>query len=512
MTQTNKLLLPYLIIVVLASVAYAGIQYYGAVGFPGDGSLRFTEQVAPGTPPSNTVAFYAKSDGLFYGKDDAGTETSFSNVVDTLDATVGAGASTAQAVSMTGANTFGAAGVTTTIAGTSNLTILDGVITSVVTTGTAPFVVASTTLVTNLNADLLDGVQGSLYGLRTDYPDGAQLDGDHVDIDFTPVNYTPDAAPAEAADIDDLAAHLKGIDTALGGVGAQSVTLLDGSEHTDTASQTASRGSIIIGNASSKWDELTVGGATFVLTSDGTDVAWAANDGANVVDTLDATVGAGASTAQAVSMTGANTFGAAGVTTTFTGASINGTHVDGTWTGSVFKGGSGSTSATTFRGSSANTGLYFTNSDTYAHMSASANQIQTWYNNRTSFWKYAEFPSGSGTMQIVPVTVSLQSVSGPTAVATNLIPAYTYYWGVHVRVAATVTGASSWDCGDGSDQDRWGNDLGLAIGTEAKSSTYDYGVSPSGWTGSAISVTLTANTSDFTGGNFVVAAWYVLID
>jgi len=43
-----------------------------------------------------------------------------------------------------------------------------------------------------------------------------EIDGDHLDIDFTPANYTPNTDPAEAADVDDLAAHLKGVDTALG--------------------------------------------------------------------------------------------------------------------------------------------------------------------------------------------------------------------------------------------------------------------------------------------------------
>ena len=42
------------------------------------------------------------------------------------------------------------------------------------------------------------------------------LDGDHLDITFDPSNYTPDATPVEAADADDLVAHLKGIDTAIG--------------------------------------------------------------------------------------------------------------------------------------------------------------------------------------------------------------------------------------------------------------------------------------------------------
>lgn len=55
---------------------------------------------------------------------------------------------------------------------------------------------------------------------EADPEDGAKLDGDHLDIDFTPTNYTPDSSPAEAADVDDLAAHLKGIDNELAIVGA----------------------------------------------------------------------------------------------------------------------------------------------------------------------------------------------------------------------------------------------------------------------------------------------------
>lgn len=39
-----------------------------------DGHLRLNEITAPGTPASSTVAFYAKTDGLFYSKDDAGQE------------------------------------------------------------------------------------------------------------------------------------------------------------------------------------------------------------------------------------------------------------------------------------------------------------------------------------------------------------------------------------------------------------------------------------------------------
>jgi hypothetical protein len=44
-----------------------------------------------------------------------------------------------------------------------------------------------------------------------------EIDGDHLDIDFSPSNYTPATTPAEAANVDDLAAHLYGIDQAVGG-------------------------------------------------------------------------------------------------------------------------------------------------------------------------------------------------------------------------------------------------------------------------------------------------------
>lgn len=50
---------------------------------------------------------------------------------------------------------------------------------------------------------------------KTIDPSANTIDGDVLDITFTPSNYSPDASPAEAADVDDLAAHLKGIDTEL---------------------------------------------------------------------------------------------------------------------------------------------------------------------------------------------------------------------------------------------------------------------------------------------------------
>ena len=42
-------------------------------------NIRLAEASAPSTPASGKVVIYAKTDGLVYGKDDAGTETKLSN-------------------------------------------------------------------------------------------------------------------------------------------------------------------------------------------------------------------------------------------------------------------------------------------------------------------------------------------------------------------------------------------------------------------------------------------------
>ena len=53
------------------------------------GNILLSEGTAPATPAASKVAFYAKVDGLIYGKDDAGTETALSNPA------LGAGVATA---------------------------------------------------------------------------------------------------------------------------------------------------------------------------------------------------------------------------------------------------------------------------------------------------------------------------------------------------------------------------------------------------------------------------------
>lgn len=81
-------------------------------------------------------------------------------------------------------------------------------------------------------------------------------------------------------------------DPALPIAGAQSVALLDGSEHTDTASVTPVRGDTVVVNSSGEYDVVAKGGLNEIPISDGNDWAWGANDGPNVIDTLAATLAA----------------------------------------------------------------------------------------------------------------------------------------------------------------------------------------------------------------------------
>lgn len=58
------------------------------------------------------------------------------------------------------------------------------------------------------------------------------------------------------------------------GNGVAAHAILDGSVHTDSVADAVTRGSIIFGNATPKWDELVKGGADTFLGSDGTDVSY----------------------------------------------------------------------------------------------------------------------------------------------------------------------------------------------------------------------------------------------
>lgn len=110
-------------------------------------------------------------------------------------------------------------------------------------------------------------------------------------------------------------------------------------------------------------------------------------------------------------------------------------------------------------------------------------------------------------LQIKSASQELTALSGASASTTNLVPAGCRVLYVVARVTTTITGATTWDAGDGSDVDRYGAALALASGTtlDEASATAD----PESWSASAQDVTLTANGSNFTGGAVRITAFYL---
>lgn len=106
-----------------------------------------------------------------------------------------------------------------------------------------------------------------------------------------------------------------------------------------------------------------------------------------------------------------------------------------------------------------------------------------------------------GTCTTVAVTLT-----GATTATTNFIPAGATVESVATSTTTTITNATGYTVGDGSDADRWGSVTGTAVGTVTGSTNYT--ADPRWWTNAARAITLTALTADFTGGVVqVMACW-----
>ncbi len=102
-------------------------------------NIRLAEASAPSTPASGKVIIYAKTDGLVYGKDDAGTETQMSNTSVTIGIKTPATTTSGTSVDITSIPTgtkhivLSLYGVSTS--GTSNLIVQIGDAGGIETTG-----------------------------------------------------------------------------------------------------------------------------------------------------------------------------------------------------------------------------------------------------------------------------------------------------------------------------------------------------------------------------------------
>ena len=77
---------------------------------------------------------------------------------------------------------------------------------------------ASNKYVTNSDSRLTDARTPSSHGSTHSRSGSDPIDGDTIDIDWNPTHYTPATTPTEVTDVDELTAHLYGIDQALYGI------------------------------------------------------------------------------------------------------------------------------------------------------------------------------------------------------------------------------------------------------------------------------------------------------
>jgi hypothetical protein len=102
--------------------------------------------------------------------------------------------------------------------------------------------------------------------------------------------------------------------------------------------------------------------------------------------------------------------------------------------------------------------------------------------------------------------VSLSALSGATVTATNLIPAGSLVYGVTARNNTLVTGASSYNIGDGTDADAWGDNIPLSANYVTNSTMFNTTSLP--FYKAQTSVVLTANGGAFTAGTVRLVAHY----
>ncbi len=111
-------------------------------------------------------------------------------------------------------------------------------------------------------------------------------------------------------------------------------------------------------------------------------------------------------------------------------------------------------------------------------------------------------PFGSSLL-LKTVEEELTGLSGATAVSTVAFPNQSIIVGCSLRVTTAITGAASFDCGDGATVGRFGATLGITLGATNQGT-----IGPSGNYAST-TVTLTANGGNFTAGAVRIALQYL---
>jgi hypothetical protein len=126
------------------------------------------------------------------------------------------------------------------------------------------------------------------------------------------------------------------------------------------------------------------------------------------------------------------------------------------------------------------------------------------------FRQYATYTSDTNfqRMTVKSVKQTLSALSGASATTTGtFIPDGAVVVGVTTRVGTTLTGATGYTIGDGTDADRWGDITGTAIGTTSDNANWTAGTIECFTAGGE--VTLTAKGSNFTAGAIEICVFYL---
>jgi hypothetical protein len=155
-------------------------------------------------------------------------------------------------------------------------------------------------------------------------------------------------------------------------------------------------------------------------------------------------------------------------------------------------------------------GFYWASNDLFLVRDAANTLAQR---NATNAQEFRLYGTHTGTtnyqrLAIKTKAVTLSALSGASvATTTGFIPDGAVLVGLTTRVSTAITGATGYDIGDGTDADRWGTNIGIALNTSSDNRDWTAGTIECFTT--AQEVTLTAVGSNFTGGAVVIVAHYL---
>ena len=149
---------------------------------------------------------------------------------------------------------------------------------------------------------------------------------------------------------------------------------------------------------------------------------------------------------------------------------------------------------------SKNAGAFFLQNTFEQRNSTNAQEARVYgsYTSETNFQRTS----------VKTVRESTGALSGADYTTTIAIPAYSYLIGVTTRVTTVITGATSYDVGDGTDVDLWGAAIAAAEGSQSRTANFT-NIAAVGPAGTSRTVKLTANGGSFTAGVVEICLHYL---